>query len=382
VKILVVTNDFPPRIGGIQSYVEQLLIRLPATTDVTVFASTSPGAEEYDRRFPHRVVRIPTGMMLPTPGVFRHLVRLARAERPDIVLFGASMPLALMGTPLERRTGVPDAPFTHGLEISAARLPGGRSLLRRIGRGAVLVTAVSNWTRELFRPFIPDHVPFELLPSGIDVERFHSAVSDAGVRARHGLDDRPVICCVSRLVARKGFDTIIRALPRIASSHPEVRFLAVGRGPDERRLRALALSEGVADRVVFAGSVPYAELPAYFRAGDVFAMPCRSRFFGLEVEALGAVFLQAAAVARPVVVGRSGGAPEAVLDGETGLVADPTSPTDVGARILALLDDPTQAAAMGHAGAEWVHRELTWDAMASKLQGMLDAALRGRRQVA
>jgi phosphatidylinositol alpha-1,6-mannosyltransferase len=191
------------------------------------------------------------------------------------------------------------------------------------------------------------------------------------VRARHGLGDAPVVCCVSRLVARKGQDMLIRALPRLATAVPDVRLLIVGSGPYDGTLRSLARASGVADRVTFAGAVPYAELPAYFRAGDVFAMPCRSRLGGLDIEALGAVFLQGAAVGRPVVAGRSGGAPEAVQDGTTGVVVDPESPSAIADVLAALLTDRDRAGRMGEAGAAWVHREWTWDAMARRLQGLI-----------
>jgi phosphatidylinositol alpha-1,6-mannosyltransferase len=195
------------------------------------------------------------------------------------------------------------------------------------------------------------------------------------VRDRHGLGDAPVVCCVSRLVARKGQDMLIRALPRLAQSVPGVRLLIVGGGPYERTLRALAASTGVADRVVLAGAVSYADLPSYFRAGDVFAMPCRSRLGGLDIEALGAVFLQGQAVGRPVVVGNSGGAPEAVQDGVTGLVVDPESPAAIADALASLLADPARAERMGRAGAEWVHNEWTWDVMTRRLQQMLATAL-------
>ena len=211
----------------------------------------------------------------------------------------------------------------------------------------------------------------EVLQSGIDTERFHPGVSDAAVRERHALGSRPVICCVSRLVPRKGQDLLIRALPGIARQVPDVRLLIVGIGPYEASLRKLAASTGMADRVVFAGAAPYEELAAYFRAGDVFAMPCRLRWFGFDVEALGAVFLQGAAVGRPVIAGDSGGAPEAVIQGKTGLVVDPTRTGPLTEAISSLLLDRDRAEAMGKAGAEWMHTEWTWDHMADRLKGML-----------
>lgn len=184
-----------------------------------------------------------------------------------------------------------------------------------------------------------------------------------------------MICSVSRLVPRKGQDQIIKALPEIANEFPGVRFLIVGSGRYERRLRTLARARRVADRVLFAGRVPYEELPGYFRSGNVFAMPCRSRHLGLEVEGFGGVFLQALAVGRPCIIGDSGGAPELSRDGEAGVVVDGRSSRAVGQGILTLLGDRQRAFKMGTAGADWVHRDLSWNAIASRLQDLLSETL-------
>ncbi len=365
-RIFVVTNDFPPRIGGINDYVAQLVRRLPAG-DVTVFSSTYRGAAEFDRSFPQEVIRLPTEMMLPTPGVRRRLHEVLKERRPDIVLFGAIWPLGHLGPGIRRKLDIPYGGFSHGLELTGARIPG---LMRPIGAHASLLTAVSDWARRLLEPAFGWQGRMQLLPSGVHTDAFHPAVSDAEVRTRHSLGAAPVVCCVSRLVARKGQDMLIRALPRLSEAVPDVRLLIVGSGPHDQTLRKLARETGIGDRVVFTGAVPYAELPAYFRAGDVFAMPCRSRLGGLDIEALGAVFLQAAAVGRPVVAGDSGGAPEAVRHGETGLVVDPESARAIADTLAGLLLDPSRARAMGEAGAAWVLANWTWDAMAARLHKM------------
>ncbi|HYH27808.1 MAG TPA: glycosyltransferase family 4 protein, partial [Actinomycetota bacterium] len=251
-------------------------------------------------------------------------------------------------------------------------------LVGRIGRDAILLTTVSEWTREILRRAVGPHPRIELLPPGIDTDLFHPDVDDGPVRDRHGLGDDPVICCVSRLVARKGQDQVIEALPRIAAEFPRVRFLVVGSGPHEKKLWGLARDRGVDHRVVFAGEVPYDELPMYFRAGDVFAMPSRPRWFGLEVEALGAVYLQAYAVGRPCVIGASGGAPEASLEGDAGVVVDGTSAAEIAAATLELLRDPERAQKMGAAGASWVHRDLGWGTIAQRLRELLSESLAAR----
>ncbi len=376
--VFVVTNDFPPRVGGINYLVDQVMRRFPAG-EVTIFASTHAGAAAFDATYPHEVIRLPTTMMLPTPGVRRRVREELRTRKPDVVLFGAIWPLGHMGPGIRRTLGIPYAGMSHGLELTAARVPG---LLARIGREALFVTAGSAWTRRRLARAFRREGDMPIMASGIDAETFTSAVSDASVRQRHALGEAPVICCVSRLVPRKGQDMLIRALPRVAQTIPDVRLLIVGIGPHERALRRLADRSGVGDRVVFAGAVPYVDLPAYFRAGDVFAMPCRARWFGLDVEALGAVFLQAAAVGRPVLAGRSGGAPEAVRDGETGVIVDPTSPDAIAAELATLLADPVRAAAMGSAGARWTHAEWTWEAHSARLRHLLLPGLREVRAAA
>lgn len=373
-KVLVVTNDFPPKVGGVNYYVAHLMARFPSG-EVTVFAPDWPGAEGFDATFPHPVHRWPEQSMYPTPAVRRRLDELVSEVRPDILLFGAAVPLALLGRHVRRTTGIPFAAFTHGVEIWNAKLPVATRFLKILGDQAALLTCVSRWQAEILRKAIGDGPRIEMLPPGIDAERFHPAVSELEVRERHGLDADPVVCCVSRLVLRKGQDQVIRALPAVAAEFPDVRFLVVGSGPDYGRLRALAARKRVEDRVVFAGEVPYEDLPMYFRAGDVFAMPNRSRKWGLEVEAFGAVFLQAAAVGRPSVAGDSGGAPEAVFDGETGVIVDGTDTASVAHGILTLLGDRERAEKMGALGADRVHRDLTWEALSRRLRGLLVDAL-------
>ena len=373
-KVLVVTNDFPPRVGGVNGYVAELMRRFPPG-DVTVFAADWPQAEPFDARFPQRVVRWPSRGMYPTAPVRDRVEELVRESGADIVLFGAAAPLALMGRSIQKRTGVPYATFTHGVEVWAGQFPVTRGLLGSVTRGATLTMAVSDWAVQQLRQVVGPEPWIELLPPGVDQTRFHPGVPDAEVRERHGLDDHPVISCVARLTLRKGQDKVIRAIPWILREIPDARFLVVGDGPDRDRLEWLANRKRVADRVVFAGEVPYDVLAQYFRAGDVFAMPCRTRKLGLEVEAFGLALIEASAVGRPVVAGDSGGAPEAVIHGETGLVVDGNEVDEVAEAILELLGDPQRATKLGARGADRVHRDFTWEALSARLRGLLVDAL-------
>ena len=358
-RTLVVTNDFPPRAGGIQAFVHSLASRLPAD-EVVVYASSWKGATAFDAEQSFPVVRHPTSLMLPTPDVLRRARSVAAAEGCDRVWFGAAAPLGLLASRLGMERSVAS---THGHEVGWALLPGARQVLGRIGRDVDVVTYLGEYTRARLAPVIPR---LERLPSGVDTSQFRPGAGGLDVRARHGLTDRPVIVCVSRLVPRKGQDVLIRALPLIQRRVPDAALLIVGGGPYLSSLQRMAGPD-----VVLTGSVPWAELPAHYDAGDVFAMPCRTRRGGLEVEGLGIVYLEASATGLPVVAGRSGGSPDAVLEGETGYVVDGRSVVEVASAVAGLLEDPAGAAAMGVRGREWVEAEWRWDVLAARLRALL-----------
>jgi phosphatidylinositol alpha-1,6-mannosyltransferase len=369
--VLIVTNDLPPRVGGIQYYVDQLARGLVSAGDrVTVYGSSSSGWEDHDRVAPYTVVREPTSTLLPTPTVLRHTLAVIERRRPDVVVFGAAFPLGLMGPTLRRRTGVPYVAWTHGLEVSAVRAPGGRRLLRAVGRDAAAITFVSHWCRDLLQPGFGPGPRYELLPPAVD-PAFHPGVDGTAVRERFGFGDDPVVVCVSRMVERKGQDQLIAALPELRRRVPGARLLLVGGGPHHDELVALARRFDVAEHVHFAGQVSDAELPAHYAAGDVFAMPCRERKGGLEVEAFGIVFIQAQAIGRPVVAGDIGGVPDALDPGRTGLLVDGSSVTAVTDALASLLGDPELATEMGEAGAGFVAEGFTWDRRTAELRTLL-----------
>jgi phosphatidyl-myo-inositol dimannoside synthase len=369
-RTLIVTNDFPPRQGGIQSFVHGLAARLPPAT-VTVYAPAWDGAAEFDARQPFPVIRHPTSLMLPLPAVSRRAAAIAREHGCDAVLFGAAAPLGLI-TPVLRRAGVTRAvALTHGHEAGWAALPGARALLRRIGDEVDVVTYLGEYFRvRLARVLSPEAAKrmVQLTP-GVDVTFFRHPAGGEVVKARLGLADRPVVVCVSRLVRRKGQDTLIRAWPRVRAEVSDAILLLVGDGPYARSLRRLARQLGVSDAVVFTGPVPWPELPGYYDAANVFAMPCRTRRAGLDVEGLGIVYLEASATGLPVIGGTSGGAPDAVLEGESGYVVSDVAGT--AARVTELLTDPSKAREMGGKGLAWVNREWRWELAAARLATIL-----------
>jgi phosphatidylinositol alpha-1,6-mannosyltransferase len=371
-KTLVVTNDFPPRPGGIQAFVHGLAVRRPPGS-VVVYAPAWKGAAAFDAVQPFDVVRHPGSLMLPEPGVLRRASALMRAERCDSVVFGAAAPLGLLAPALRRRGAERIVGITHGHEAGWASLPVARSLLRRIGDDVDALTYLGEYTRSrMARALSPAGAArMARLAPGVDETLFRAGAGGAEIRARHGLADRPVAVCVSRLVPRKGQDALIRAWPRVLATVPDAALLLVGGGPYRAELERLAASEGVAGSVVLTGSVPWEELPAHYDAGDVFAMPCRTRRRGLDVEGLGIVYLEASATGLPVVAGDSGGAPDAVLDGETGVVVPGRSVPRVADAVAGLLADPERAAAMGRAGRAWVEREWRWEVQAARLDALL-----------
>jgi len=244
-------------------------------------------------------------------------------------------------------------------------------VLRRIGGLVDVVTYLGDYTRTRLAPAFGPRATLQQLQSGVDTDVFHPGAGREDVRRALALADRPVVVCVSRLVPRKGQDVLVRALPAIRDAVPGAALLVVGGGPDMPRLQRLAVERGVAEHVRFTGSVPWSELPAHYAAGDVFAMPCRTRLGGIDVEGLGIVYLEAAATGLPVVAGASGGAPDAVLDGETGVVVDGRDVDRVTNEIVTLLADPARAAAMGARGRAWVEEHWRWDILADRLRGML-----------
>lgn len=371
-RTLVVTNDFPPRQGGIQTFVAALLARRPPDS-LVVLASRSPGWEAYDAALPYPVVRRPTAMLLPTRGAARAAADLARRYGCDTAFYGAAAPLGLLA-PALRSAGVRhQVGATHGHETGWVAVPGGRQLMRRIAAELDVLTYISEYTRGRLEPALRGRARMAQLSPGVDVEAFSPAADGTIVRRRHGLGEAPVVVCVSRLVARKGQDVLVAGWPRVLARHPGARLLLVGGGPEEASLRRAVGALGLGHSVVLTGPVPPEQLPDHYAAGDVFAMPCRTRRGGLDVEGLGMVYLEAAACGLPVVAGTSGGAPEAVRDGVTGrVVADPRSPEGVADVLAELLDDPARGREMGRAGRAWVEQRWSWTRISETFAALLD----------
>jgi phosphatidyl-myo-inositol dimannoside synthase len=372
-RTLVITNDFPPRRGGIESFVLGLCEQLPAD-QVVVYTAGMPGAADVDATLPFPVVRDPAGTLLPLPYVGRRAAELLGRHGCDRVLFGASAPLGLLAGGLRASGARRIVALSHGHETWWAKVPGTRSALSRIAAECDVLTYVSQWCG--------DQIASALLPAaaarmrrlspGVDVERFRPGCGGAQLRGELGLEpDQPLVVCAARMVARKGHDTLVRSWPSVRAQVPSAVLLLVGDGPHRPAVERAARAIGGAGSVVFAGGVPWPQLPRYLDAADVFAMPCRSRLGGLESEALGIVCLEAAATELPVLVGDSGGASETVRHGETGYVVDPYNPAAVAAKLVPLLTQPERARAMGRQGRAWMQESWTWLRAGQRLAKLL-----------
>ncbi|MGQ0680263.1 MAG: glycosyltransferase family 4 protein [Actinomycetota bacterium] len=366
-RLLVVTNDFPPAVGGIENYTYSLARRWPSA-DVTVVTRQVPGASEFDAEQPFRIIRKDTGTLLPTRSLAAELRRLVEDERIDAVHFPSALPLGLLG----RRLGRPYLLSVHGGEFRlASRLPAARQLLRRVCSGARLILPESSFAEGLVREFLPDPVALVTIRCGVDVERYRpGAVEPVKLRnvegpAQPGAVEGPVIVSVSRLVARKGPRTLVRCLPAILLRFPDAHLLIVGGGPDLELLKEMAVKLGVASSVTFAGPQPWATVPSYYAAGTLFAQPTRTRFFGIESEGLPLAFCEAAAAGLPLIGGDSGGVSEAVRPGVSGILVSGGNEEQTTAAILQLLEDPVLAEKLGKGARAMAEQDFDWDVLAA-----------------
>ena len=375
-RVAWVTNDLPPHSGGIQQFVSSLLERTADEATLVLGPAAPDGrdATTFDRSGPWRTVRM-DGRVLPTRATARRLGALLADHRPDVVVIASLWPLGRIAPALRRASGAPLLGITHGAEAGLSRGPG-RALLRAVARDVDLVTVISDHTAHHVASALQGR-RIERLSPGVDPQRFSAAenvTTAAALRERWGIaPSAPVVGCVARLVPRKGQDMLLDAWPEVRRRHPDARLVIVGEGPLHARLARRA------DRVYGAhvvGPVTWEELPAAYAALDVFAMPVRTRLAGLDVEGLGISFLEAQAAGRPVVVGRSGGAPETLTDPRCGTVLDGRDRSaliDVLDRWLS--DDAARRAVADlgpHAAAAW-----SWDTIADRFATLVATLARG-----
>ena len=366
---LLVTNDFPPKVGGIQSYLWELWRRLPPDR-VTVLTTAFKGAGAWDAQQPFRIERIAQRVLLPTPSVRRRIDALAAEVDASIVMLDPALPLGHLGRQLERPYGL----IVHGSEV-LGRLPVTGSMMGSVVEGSRHVIAAGNYPADECRRLARDGTPpISVIPPGVDVERFRPSDPESRARARFAFglpQDGPLVLGVSRLVPRKGFDVVIDAAARLRSDGHDLTIAIAGSGRDHGRLAKRVAATGAPVRLL--GRVPDADLPALYGAADIFAMVCRgNRWFGIEQEGFGIVYLEAAACAVPQVAGASGGVADAVADGETGVIVDqPRDQDAVAAALGGLLTDAATRRRMGDASRARAAREFTYDILAARLDTVL-----------
>jgi phosphatidylinositol alpha-1,6-mannosyltransferase len=362
---LFVTNDFGPRAGGIETFVHGLVERFPKGS-VVVYTSQQGDTKDYDAKwlseFGIKVIRDRSKMLLPTPRVIRNVRKVVAAQSPHSVVFGAAAPLALMGKFLDAPRKIA---LTHGHEVWWSKVPPFNFLMRIIGNSVDHLTYLGAYTKSQISKALSQRAIDAMvhIAPGIDTNKFQP-VNASELRAELGLTEKEVIVCVGRLVPRKGQDELIKALPEILKVRPNVHLVIVGTGSYRKVLDNLIAERSLQKYVTFTGRVQYEVLAKYICVGDIFAMPSRSRLAGLEVEGLGIVYLEASSCGLPVLGGDSGGAPDAVIPGVTGLVVNGRNTHAIAEAAIKLLN--SDRIAMGQAGRKWALETWDWKIWANK----------------
>ena len=375
-KTLCITNDFGPRAGGIETFVVGLIQRMPKNS-VIVYTASQEGSEAFDamwlRDYGVEVIRDSSKVLLPSFRVGRNVRKLVRERNIKSAFFGAAAPLALLAPGLRAAGVTRIVALTHGHEVWWSRLWPFSSAIARIACAVDSLTYLGDFTRGEIAKALDHESVAKLvrIAPGIDTEHFTPRTDAQGLRESLGLGNKKVIVSVGRLVHRKGQDVLIEAMPEIITSITDAHLLLIGEGPYKKELEKRIKNLGLEDRVTFVGRVQYADLPRYICVGDVFAMPSRSRLAGLEVEGLGIVYLEASACGLPVIGGISGGAPDAVLHGETGFSVDGRSAHEVAEAIVRVLTDKELAQRLGARGRQWVIEQWQWQMWSERFNQLL-----------
>ena len=373
-KILLVTNDLGPHAGGIESFILGLIGEMDGS-QIVIFTSSQAGDKDFDqelaKKYGVEVIRDRAKVLLPTPRVNRAVAAVMKRYQSEFIWFGAAAPLGWMSGFLRRHGAKRIVTLTHGHEVWWSKVWPFSLVMKAMAKQMDAIGYLGNFTKSAMRRAVGDGVEMVRIAPGISIEHFVPGAKSKNLLREYGLEGKLIIVSVGRLVHRKGQDRLIEAMPEIISRVPNALLLLVGEGPRKSHLDALVRKNSLENYVKFLGRLKYDQLPAHIQLGDVFAMPSRSRFFGLEVEGLGIVYLEASACGVPVVAGSSGGAPDAVLAGETGLVVDGTSTHDIADAIAGLLHNPQLRDSMGRRGREWAVQEWSWKIWGERFSQML-----------
>ena len=373
--VLFVTNDFGPRAGGIETFIIGLIQRRPFGQTI-VYTSFQENSAQFDAdwlaNYGVRVIRDRSKILLPTPRVALHLRGIIKKEGITTAAFGAAAPLGLLSASMKRAGVVRTVALTHGHEVWWAKVFPFDLLLRRIGSTVDVLTYLGEFTRKAISKALSARAQSAMvkIAPGIDVEHF-IPTDASSLRASLGLADKKVIVSVGRLVHRKGQDHLIEAMPEILKNVPRAHLLLVGEGPYREYLQNLVHQLKLESSVTFIGRIQYQDLPMYICVGDIFAMPSRSRLMGLEVEGLGIVYLEASSCGLPVLAGDSGGAPDAVIQNETGLVVSGTDNKEIASAAVALLTNLEASQKMGTVGRQWIVDNWRWEIWSKAFEDLL-----------
>jgi len=371
-KHILITNDFPPKVGGIQSYLWELWRRLPAE-NFYVYTTPFPSDREFDSEQPFRTVRSTNKVLLPTPSINRNAQKLRKDIEAELIVWDPAFPLGVVAP----RSRTPYALVLHGAELAIpGKIPIVKSFLVNTLKKASLVICAGNYPAEEAERIAKQSLPLAIIPPGVDVERFCPATSLEKEKIRKDLEipnTSPVLLTLTRLVPRKGIDILIKAVKILKKDFPELLLLIAGTGRDLQRLKGLAKDSK--ESIKFLGEISEGELPDLYRASDIFCMPCRSRWGGLEQEGFGIVFLEAAASGIPQIAGKSGGSADAVLNNETGLVINnPKDPRELAQSIEMLLKDSEKSIRMGLDARKRTENYFSYDQLSKSLIEALDSA--------
>ena len=373
-KILLVTNDLGPRSGGIETFILGLLEKLDGS-EIAIYTSAQPGDQAFDLKLREKfgvvIYRDRSKVLLPSPRVIRSIKRVMRIHKSQTIWFGAAAPLAFMAPNLRKAGAKRIIALTHGHEVWWAKLPIFNLALRRIGNSVDVITYLGDFTRRGISKAIGQKAELIQLAPGISTDFFTPGTKSQTLLNKYQIQDRPTLVCVGRLVHRKGQDKLIEAMPAIRRAVPNALLLIIGTGPREKYLRNLVAKLKLDDAVKLLGRITYDQLPEHIRLGDVFVGPSRSRLFGLEVEGLGIVYLEASSCGLPVIAGDSGGAPDAVQSEKTGLIVDGTDPAQIASACIKLLENPELAINYGKNGRTWALSDWNWDLWGSKFAQIL-----------
>jgi phosphatidylinositol alpha-1,6-mannosyltransferase len=374
-QVLFVTNDFGPRAGGIETFIIGLIQRRPFGQTI-VYTSFQENSAQFDAdwlaNYGVRVIRDRSKILLPTPRVALHLRGIIKKEGITTAAFGAAAPLGLLSASMKRAGVVRTVALTHGHEVWWAKVFPFNLLLRRIGSTVDVLTYLGEFTRKAISKALSAKAQSAMvkIAPGIDVEHF-IPTDASSLRESLGLADKKVIVSVGRLVHRKGQDHLIEAMPEILKNVPRAHLLLVGEGPYREYLQNLVHQLKLESSVTFIGRIQYQDLPMYICVGDIFAMPSRSRLMGLEVEGLGIVYLEASSCGLPVLAGDSGGAPDAVIQNETGLVVSGTDNKEIASAAVALLTNLEASQKMGTVGRQWIVDNWRWEIWSKAFEELL-----------